>query len=137
MFRSEGAKQVFDEGTVQIVTNFGLYSVFLPRDERLSEDIATTIAARLSKLEGQVTDHEAKLGVFKTAHDSNIRDNKQKFDAIARELLGKAQKGGFSLKVDGLQSCMAVLDHPIPGTGSWWPVVMAPCPGGYQKWSTD
>jgi hypothetical protein len=41
---------IFDEASVTVLTNQGNYSVLLPRDERLSETLASSIAAQISTL---------------------------------------------------------------------------------------
>jgi hypothetical protein len=40
----------YDEGTVQVLTNFGNYTVLIPQDRMLSEKSARAIADQLAKL---------------------------------------------------------------------------------------
>lgn len=98
------------------------------------------LRGRFSKLEEKVIDLDSKLNKLTqlvTSHSSDIANTNQKISTLNKDLSGKANKGDFSLKVEGLDSCIAVLDHSISGTGKWWPLVMAPCGGGYQKWRTE
>lgn len=49
--KAADGRDVFNEATVQIVTNYGNYNVFLPRDETLPENQASVIAKRLDALQ--------------------------------------------------------------------------------------
>jgi hypothetical protein len=58
----------------------------------------------------------------------------QKFDALSVKFDALTAKA--RIQTTDLTSCMGVLNHTIPGTGDFWPVVMVPCidTGQYQYW---
>jgi hypothetical protein len=46
-----GGSSIFDEGTITVVTNYGNYDIFLPRDTKLSENMASAIAEKIGTLQ--------------------------------------------------------------------------------------
>jgi hypothetical protein len=68
-----GGKTIYPEGSITITTNFQNYDVFLPRDERLPEDLASNLAAQISALQAK-TNVELTHGSASTDGCQRIND---------------------------------------------------------------
>lgn len=58
---------VFDEATVSILTNQGNYSVLLQRDQRLSENLASTLASQITMLRADLATSNSMIHVVTDA----------------------------------------------------------------------